>query len=102
MKLAKFIGVAMLALGLLLLVVPAVLPTTIVREGPGSLQFDAIDDGCGSAIYAALEHPERSCGQRARERLFWTTSIGLLLIVGGVVMGTGSDDRQSSRLSSHR
>lgn len=92
----------MLAVGILFVVVPAVLPTTIVREEGASFQFDVIDDGCRSAIYAAFEHPDRPCGERARSRLFLTTSTGLLLIVGGVFMTTGSDSGQRSRLSSRR
>lgn len=101
MKLAKSIGVISLAFGVIVLVVPAVLPATIVREGSGILEFETRPDGCGSAVYAAFEHKDRSCGQAARQRLVWTTTIGLLLIVVGVYLTTGSENASRSRLSTH-
>jgi hypothetical protein len=102
MKLAKLFGLVCLAAGLLLIVVPAVLPTTIVREGPGVLEYSARNDGCGSAAYAALRHASKECGRKARDRLAWTTASGLVLVVVGVFLASGDNAGQRSRLSSHQ
>ncbi len=99
MTTAKRIGLLLVAFGVLAIVLPAALPATITRQGSGIVQFRAGHDNCGSAFYAALEYPDRSCGHHARHRLVRTTTGGALLMIVGVVMLTGRDSRQRSRVS---
>lgn len=101
MKASKHIGFFAVAVGLVLLALPAVLPANIVTYGGGLRSVEAVDGGCGAAAYAAVRHPDRTCGRLARRRLLLTGTGGILLIVTGAVALIGGGDRRS-RLSAPR
>ena len=98
MKGSRLLGVASTVLGLLVLVLPAVLPTTIVRTGDGVFDFQTFDDGCGSAIYAAIKHGDHECGRVAKQRLLLAGAAGVVLVFAGVVLMASPDDRKRSRI----
>jgi hypothetical protein len=93
------IGFCAVALGMLVLVVPAVLPVRVVATGPGVRGLQAVDDGCGAAAHAALRYGDRQCGQVARERLQLTVTVGLLVVVAGLVVLAGRGGGSPSRVS---
>ena len=96
MKTTKLLGLLLIGLGLILLVLPAALPATIVHEG--RLDFRAEPDGCGAAVVAALQHGDETCGETARKRLLLTTAGGLVVVVAGVVLANEPDRRYRSRV----
>lgn len=61
MKTNRHVGFFAVVLGLTLLLVPAVLPATIVSYGGGLRTVEAVDGGCGTAGYAAVRHADREC-----------------------------------------
>ena len=102
MKTSKHVGFFAVALGLILLLLPAVLPATVVSYGGGLRNIEAVDGGCGTAAYAAVRHADRECGRLARRRLVMTGTAGILLMVTGAVALIGNDDRRRSRVSGRR
>ena len=99
MRTSKIVGFVAVALGLSLLLLPAVLPASIVNYGRGLRHVEAVDGGCGTAAYAAFRHTDLSCGRLARPRLVVAGTAGGLLVLTGAVMLIGADDRRRSRLS---
>ncbi len=100
MRTTKLLGLLLVGLSLVLIVLPAALPATIVYEG--GLEFQARNDGCGAAILAALDHENEPCGRGARQRLLLTTAGGIVMLVAGVVLATGSDTPYRSRVEARR
>ena len=92
----KLLGLLLVGLGLILIVLPAALPATVVHQG--GLEFQAREDGCGAAIVAAYEHADLPCGQSARERLLLTTAGGVVVLVAGIVLANEPDGRYRSRV----
>lgn len=103
MKTSKLVGFLAVALGVSLLLLPAVLPATFVSYGRGLRHLEAVDGGCGTAAYAAVYHADLRCGRLARQRLLVTGTAGILVIAAGAVVLIGPDRRRRSRLSAgHR
>ena len=100
MRTTKLLGLLLIGCALVLIVLPAALPATVVHEG--GLEFQARTDGCGAAIMAALEHEDEPCGYHARQRLLLTTTSGVVLFVAGVVLANGPSDRYRSRVDAKR
>ena len=100
MRTTKLLGLLLVGLSLILIVLPAALPATVVHQG--GLDFQAREDGCGAAIVAALERPDEPCGHASRQRLLLTTAGGIVLLVAGVVLASESDDRYRSRVTARR
>jgi hypothetical protein len=96
MKVTKLLGLLLVGLGLILIVLPAALPATVVHQG--GLDFEARADGCGAAIVAAYEHGHLPCGQHARQRLLLTTAAGAVVLVAGLVLANEPDTRYRSRV----
>lgn len=84
-----------------LLLLPAVLPASIVNYGQGLRHVEAVDGGCGTAAYAAVRRTDLNCGRLARKRLLAAGTGSVLLVAAGAVMLIGADDRRRSRLSAH-
>lgn len=97
MKITKLLGFLLVGLGLILIVLPAALPATIVHQR--GLQFEAREDGCGAAIVAALDRSDLACGQTARQRLLITTAAGAVVMVAGLVLAGEPETRYRSRVS---
>jgi hypothetical protein len=102
LRTSKHLGFLAVALGLSLLLLPAVLPTRFVSYGSGLTRMEVVDGGCGSTAYAAVRHPDHECGRLARQRLVVTSTAGLLLVVTGAVVLIGAHDRRRSRLTGSR
>jgi hypothetical protein len=96
MKVSKVLGLLLVGLGLILVVLPAALPATVVHQG--GVHFEARADGCGAAVVAAYEHGDRPCGQSARQRLLLTTAGGAVVLVAGLVLANEADTRYRSRV----
>ena len=91
---SKYVGFVAIVVGVLLMAGAAALPVSVGRSGTGpQVVFRA--DGCGPAIYAALHHFESDCQQTAKRRLLATTTVGLLMVVAGMVLFAGGDSRRS-------
>ena len=100
MRTTKLLGLLLIGCSLVLIVLPAALPATVVHEG--GLEFQARNDGCGVAIMAALERADELCGYNARQRLLLTTTAGVVLFVAGVVLASGSSESYRSRVGARR
>jgi hypothetical protein len=95
LRTTKYVGFLAMVLGVLLMACAAALPVSVDRGDPGvaGVRFEV--DGCGPALHAALRASESQCQQTARHRLAVTTTVGLLMVVGGLVMFAGGDDGRS-------
>jgi hypothetical protein len=100
MRTTKLLGLLLVGLSLILIVLPAALPATVVHEG--GLNFQARNDGCGAAIVAALERQDEPCGYGARQRLLLTTAGGIVLLVAGVVLASDPNTHYRSRVEARR
>jgi hypothetical protein len=100
MRTTKLLGLLLVGLGLILIVLPAALPATVVYRG--GLDFQAREDGCGAAVLAAFEHPNEPCGYGARQRLLLTTAGGVVVLAAGVVLANDSSDGYRSRVGTKR
>ena len=69
MRTSKRVGFVAVALGVSLLLLPAVLPASIVKYGQELRHVEAVDGGCGTAAYAAVRRTDLNCGRLARKRL---------------------------------
>jgi hypothetical protein len=96
LKTTKLLGLLLVGLGLILIVLPAALPATVVHQG--GLDFHAREDGCGAAIVAAYKHGDLPCGQTSRERLLLTTAGGSILLFTGLVLANDTGSRYRSRV----
>ena len=100
MRTTKLLGLLLVGLSLVLIVLPAALPATVVHEG--GLRFQARTDGCGAAVIAAFEHRHEPCGRAARERLVVTTGAGVVLLIAGIFLASDPGTRYRSRVDVHR
>jgi len=87
-KTLKYLGFAMVAVGVMVVLFAALLPVgfTSDRLDPFRFTNSHYSYGCGAAAYAALGHAGAGCQRLARARLLWTTSGGIISVLAGAVM----------------
>ena len=99
MRRSKHVGFVAIAVGILLIVFPAVLPVSPATQRLGPFRVDIRGDNCGPAGYVAVRDQSNSiCREAAHRRLLTTSGIGLLVVALGMAMYAGGDERPGSRV----
>ena len=99
MRRSKHVGFAAIAVGILLIIFPAVLPVSPATQRLGPFRVDIRGDNCGPAGYVAFREGSNSvCREAAHRRLLTTSGIGLLVVAFGMALYAGGDDRGRSRV----
>lgn len=98
MKGTKYLGFVVAAVGLLVIVVAAALPLSLSGEGPTIFHLGMGSDSCGPVAYAAVHHSDNGCMEKARDRLIPAATVGVGVLLLGLVMLVGRDDPVGSRV----
>lgn len=97
MRVSKYVGFLVIALGLILIVGAAVLPVSPATERFGPFRFDLRGDTCGPAGYVATrDNANDVCRSAAHRRLVPTTGVGLLIVALGMALFAGPEERRGS------
>jgi hypothetical protein len=96
---SKHVGFAAIAVGILMIVFPAVLPVSPATQRLGPFRVDIRGDNCGPAGYVAFREGSNSvCREAAHRRLLTASGIGLLVVALGMALYAGGDDPRRSRV----
>ena len=99
MRRSKHVGFVAIAVGILLIIFPAVLPVSPATQRLGPFRVDIRGDNCGPAGYVAVREGSNSvCREAAHRRLLTTSGIGVLVVAFGMALYAGGDDRRRSRV----